>query len=157
MKNVKLPQLPDRTILSSRTFDTDIQTLYHAWTNPGILAKWWGPTGFTNTFHEYNLRPGGHWKFVMHAPDKGNYNNECVFLDIDAPYRLLWNHVSPPEFQVEASFTEEKDGRATVVFKMVFETPEAYNKLIDFVPEKNEENFNRLEAELLKLNKQNSL
>lgn len=157
MDNRKLPQLPDRTIVSSRTFNTDIQTLYYAWTNPDTLSKWWGPKGFTNTFHEYDLRPGGHWKFIMHGPDKGNYNNECVFLEINAPYRLLWNHISPPEFQIEATFTEESDGRATVIFKMVFETPEACSKLIGFVPEKNEENFDRLEAVLLKLNKPNIL
>jgi uncharacterized protein YndB with AHSA1/START domain len=33
--------------------------VYQAWTNPNHLKNWWGPNGFTNTFNEFDLRPGG--------------------------------------------------------------------------------------------------
>ena len=28
-----------------------------------------GPKGFTNTFQEFDLRPGGRWPFVVHGPN----------------------------------------------------------------------------------------
>lgn len=34
------------------------------------LKNWWGPDGFTNTFHEFNLRPNGKWILTMHGPEK---------------------------------------------------------------------------------------
>ncbi|MCB1097766.1 MAG: SRPBCC domain-containing protein [Verrucomicrobiae bacterium] len=33
------------------------------------LAKWWGPAGFTNTFHEFDFQKGGRWHFTMHGTD----------------------------------------------------------------------------------------
>lgn len=156
MKDVILEQLPDRVIESGRTFDTDIQTLYSAWTNPDYLKLWWGPAGFTNTFYEHDLRPGGRWKFTMHGPEKGNYQNECIFLKVEEPSLLIWNHVSPPEFQIVAAFTEVDKGRSAVSFKMVFETPEGCNKLRPYVPEKNEENFDKLEQVLKQMSNKQS-
>jgi uncharacterized protein YndB with AHSA1/START domain len=149
MRDIILEQHPDCTIESRRTFNTDINTLYSTWSNPEYLKQWWGPKGFTNTFLEFDLTPGGRWKFIMHGPDKGNYNNECIFLKIDKPNLLIWNHISPPEFQIVASFTEPVPGQTALSFKMVFESAAACNKLKSFVPEKNEENFDRLE-QLLK-------
>ena len=28
------------------------------------LARWWGPDGFTNTFHEFSFTPGGRWSLT---------------------------------------------------------------------------------------------
>ena len=44
--------------------------------------QWWGPNGFTNTFHEFDLRPGGAWRFIMHGPDGTDYPNESVFVEV---------------------------------------------------------------------------
>src|SRR4051812_25308124 len=59
---------PAHEIVSIRMFNTDQATLFNAWENPGILSQWWGPKGFTNTFHAFNFTPGGTWNFTMHAP-----------------------------------------------------------------------------------------
>jgi uncharacterized protein YndB with AHSA1/START domain len=58
--------------------------------DPNHLKNWWGPKGFTNTFNEFDLRPGGKWSFVMHGPDKGNYVNECEFVKIEKPKLIAW-------------------------------------------------------------------
>ena len=59
----------DREIVSTRTLDLPRSLVFQAFSDPDHLAHWWGPRGFTNTFHAFDLRPGGVWTFVMHGPD----------------------------------------------------------------------------------------
>lgn len=53
-------------IYNSRIVHAPLNTLYNAFANPEHLAKWWGPEGFTNIIHEFDLRPEGKWKLTMH-------------------------------------------------------------------------------------------
>jgi hypothetical protein len=141
----------DCQIVSTRVLNAPIELVFRAWTEPRHLAKWWGPKGFSNTFKEFDLRPGGNWRFIMHGPDKGNYENECVFIKIEKPNLIAWYRLSKPLFQVVASFETLAANQTKVVFKMLFETAEECNKIKSFAPEKNEENFDRLEDELLQM------
>ena len=59
------------------------------WTDPEHVAKWWGPTGFTNTIYEMDVRPGGVWRFVMHGPDGIDYQNKIVYIEVVKPERLF--------------------------------------------------------------------
>ena len=138
---------PDCQIVSSRIVNAPVETVFKAWTDPQHLERWWGPAGFTNTFKEFDLRPGGKWSFIMHGPDKGNYANECVFISINKPNLIAWYRVSKPLFKVVASFESVEPVRTKVIFKMLFDSAEECNKLKGFAPEKNEENLDRLEAE----------
>lgn len=122
--------------------------VFRAWTDPALLLKWWGPAGFTNTFHEFDLRPGGTWRFTMHGPNKGNYENECVFLKIEEPSLIAWDRVSKPLFRVVASFDETANGGTQLIFRMQFGSKKDCDKIRPFAPEKNEENFDKLEAVL---------
>ena len=122
--------------------------VYKAWTDPVHIKVWWGPNGFTNTFNEFDFRVGGRWRFVMHGPDKGNYVNEVTFRVIREPELIIWDRQSKPLFQVEASFESISDNETKVVFKQKFQTVEECEKLRKYVPEKNEENMDRLEREL---------
>jgi uncharacterized protein YndB with AHSA1/START domain len=139
----------DCEILSSRVFNTSPEALFRAWTDPALLSQWWGPAGFTNTFYEFDPRPGGRWRFTMHGPEKGNYQNECVFLKIEKPHLIAWDRLSKPIFRVVAAFDETSDGNTKLVFRMQFATKEECDKVKPFAVEKNEENFDRLESVLL--------
>lgn len=59
----------DREIVSVRVVNASREIVFKAWTDPQHLRSWWGPNGFTNTFHEFDLKPEGHWRFTMHGPD----------------------------------------------------------------------------------------
>ncbi len=142
---------PDCEIVSTRIVNASQELAFTAWTNPEHLKNWWGPAGFTNTFHEFDLRPGGRWVFTMHGPDKGNYENEVEFIKIEKPSLIYWKRHSKPLFHVLATFEEVEAGKTKVVFKMLFTSAEECNKLKGFVVDKNEENFDRLEVELIKM------
>jgi uncharacterized protein YndB with AHSA1/START domain len=34
------------------------ELLWKIWTDPEHIKEWWGPNGFTNTIHQFNLAPG---------------------------------------------------------------------------------------------------
>ena len=140
---------PDCEILSTRIFNAPPAKVFRAWTDPEILQKWWGPAGFTNTFTEYDLRPGGKWIFVMHGPGgKGNYVNEVVFYKIDKPNIIVWDRLSEPIFRVVTTFDETADGQTNLIFRMQFASKELCDKVKKFAVDKNEENFDKLGVEL---------
>jgi len=138
-------------ISSSRALNAPLNIVYHAFENPKHLANWWGPEGFTNTFHEFDLQPGGKWILTMHGPEKGNYENASVFKTIEPLKLITWERVSKPLFNMEIAFEKLSNTKTKISFKMIFESAEECNKLKPFVIPKNEENFDRLERELLKV------
>lgn len=139
---------PESEIITTRIFSFPLATVFRAWSDPKYLKEWWGPAGFTNTFHVFEFKVGGKWSFVMHGPDKGNYQNECEFIKIEAPSLIAWQRHSKPIFQVVVLFEEVNINETKVIFKMLFTSEEECNKLKKFVVDKNEENFDRLEKVL---------
>lgn len=137
----------DREIRSSRIFDVSRERLYAEWSDPERLALWWGPRGFSNTFHEFDLRPGGVWRFVMHGPDGTDYPNKSVFDEVVKPERIVFRHVSGPAFQMTVSFTEQAGG-TLLDWRMLFETAEVCDQVKTFAVDANEQNFDRLAAQL---------
>lgn len=138
----------DRKIFSSRVLNYPVETVYEAFSNPEHLKNWWGPEGFTNTIHEFDLKPGGKWILTMHGPEKGNYENSSVF-NIVEPHKLVaWTRVSQPFFDMEIGFKKIDDSKTEISFLMIFDTVEGCEKIRKFAEPKNEENFDRLEKEI---------
>jgi uncharacterized protein YndB with AHSA1/START domain len=152
MTSELLSPTPDRTLITIREVNANIEKAFRSWTDPNHLAKWWGPKGFTNTFNVHDLRPGGKWSFIMHGPDKRDYPNECVFIKIEKPNFVSWNHIPKPVFQVQTSFEEITKERTKITFRMIFENPEECDTLRSFIEEKNEENFDKLDNVLKEMN-----
>ena len=140
-----LTDTSDREVITTRIFKTTKERLFKAWTDPDQLAKWWGPEGFSNTFHEFNLKPGGDWRFTMHGPNGADYKNHSIFVSIQEPDEIILDHISPPKFRVVASFSKEEGG-AKLRFRQIFLSKEEADKLKTFVVDANEQNFDRLES-----------
>lgn len=140
----------DREIVTTRLLNAPRELVFKAWTDPGQLVHWWGPKGFTNTFHEFDMRPRGIWRFVMHGPDGVDYQNKSVFVEVVNPERIVFDHVSGPQFQVVATFAEQA-GKTRLTFRMRFESAADCDKVKSFAVEGNEQNFDRLEAQLAKM------
>ena len=139
--------LPDRDIVSTRALDASRERVFEAFADPARLARWWGPIGFTNTIQEFDLRPGGAWRFLMHGPNGGTYPNESVFLEVARPERIVFRHVSAHPFEMTITLAEE-GARTRVTWRMRHPTAEECAKARPFVVPANEQNFDRLAAEL---------
>lgn len=140
----------ENELVTTRIFDAPRELVFEAWTNPEHLAKWWGPNGFTNTFHKFDLRPGGTWEFVMHGPDGVNYPNKSVFIEIVRPERIVLQHVSGPKFQITATF-EDVGGKTKLTFRQTFETTREFNTVKTYAAPSNEQNMDRLAIHLAKM------
>jgi len=125
-----------------------LELVYQAFANPAQLKNWWGPAGFTNTIHEFDLQPGGHWRLTMHGPEKGNYENASVFKTVLPNELIGWSRLTQPYFDMEVGFKKLEASKTQISFRMFFETAEACEKLRKFVEPNNEENFDRLEVVL---------
>ncbi len=140
---------PDCEIVSSRIVNAPVELVFDAWADPEHLRIWWGPAGFTNTFNEFDFSVGGKWSFIMHGPEGGNYHNECEFIRIEKPTFIAWKRYSKPLFQVVATFEEISENKTKIVFKQLFDSEDECRKVKKFAVDKNEENFDRLENELI--------
>lgn len=140
-----------RIIYSAREVNSPVEIVYEAFVNPLHLKNWWGPAGFSNTIHEFDLRPEGKWILTMHGPEKGNYENSSDFKQVVEHQLIRWRRTSPPIFEMEVGFEKLSDLRTRISFKMIFDTAEECEKIRRFALPKNEENFDRLERELKKI------
>ncbi len=130
-------------LISSREFDVPRELVFRAWTTPELLARWWGPHGFTNTFRECDIRPGGTWRLTMHGPDGTDYPNHNVFVEIVPFERIVIDHLSGHEFRVMGTF-ENLEGRTKVTFRQLFKLTEEFEQVKAFCMEANEQNLDRL-------------
>ena len=135
-------------IQSRWTFAFARAAVIDAWLNADRLARWWGPTGFRNTFEVCEIRTGGDWRFVMHGPDGSDYPNLSRFVAVKPPERILIEHLSAPHFLLSVTFHALESHATRVDFFMRFDSPELCERIAGIVVPANAQNAERLEAEL---------
>jgi uncharacterized protein YndB with AHSA1/START domain len=139
--------LADATFQTQRVLPYPPQKVYEAFARPELLAHWWGPDGFTSTFEVFEFEPGGRWKFAMHGPDGSHHPNESVFLKLEAPSRLVIQHVSPPRFVLTVTLAAHERG-TVVTWNQEFEDSTVAARIRHIVEPANEQNLDRLQTVL---------
>ncbi len=137
-------QDPASEIISTRVFDVSRSRLFTTFSDPKQLAQWWGPKGFTNTFDEFDFRPGGDWKFTMHGPDGKNYANHARFIEVVPDERIVYEHIAP-HFRMTITLADAGTG-THMIWCMEFENAEVCERFKPICVPANEENFDRLAA-----------
>jgi uncharacterized protein YndB with AHSA1/START domain len=117
--------------------------------DPARVARWWGPAGFTNTIHKYEFHPGGIWLMTMHGPDGKDYPNESRFTRIVPDQLFEIEHLNGHHFLLTLELRPQ-DAGTNVMWRQTFDTSEHYKRLADFVAAANEQNLDRLAAEVLR-------
>lgn len=115
--------------------------------DPGRIARWWGPDGFTSTIHTFDFQPGGRWLLTMHGPDGKDYPNESRFTRIAADRLFEIEHFSGHHFILTLQLVPEGAGTG-VHWQQTFDTVEHYRGLAAFVATANEQNLQRLADEV---------
>ncbi len=144
----EMPSASDRELVTSRLIEAPRDRVFEAFRDPARLARWWGPKGFTNTFQEFDLRPGGRWRFVMVGPEGAKYPNESVVVEIVPPERVVFQHVSSPQFEMTLTFADE-DGKTRLGWRQRFNSVAERERIAKFAVEANEQNLDRLAAQVL--------
>ena len=77
----------DREIRIEREFAASRERVWQAFTDPKLLAQWWG-RGNKLDIERYELRRGGHWRFVEHGPE-GAHGFEGRYAEVTPPERVV--------------------------------------------------------------------
>jgi uncharacterized protein YndB with AHSA1/START domain len=116
----------DRTIRVERIVDAARERVWKAFTDPQLLAQWWG-RGNQLDVERYEFERGGHWRFVEHS-DHGTHGFEGRFREISPMDRISmtfeWDGMPGYPAVSTAEFHDLGDGRTKVVSTMQFYTPE---------------------------------
>jgi uncharacterized protein YndB with AHSA1/START domain len=116
----------DREIHIERIFDAPRDRVWRAFTDPALVAQWWG-RGNKLVIERLEVERGGHWRFVEHSPD-GVHGFEGRFREVKPPERVVqtfeWDGM-PGHVVVETVTLEDLgDGRTKVVTTSLFHTTE---------------------------------
>ena len=130
MKTSKTESQSEREILLTRVVEAPRELVWRIWTEPEHVPLWWGPTGFTTTTQEMEVRAGGRWRFTMHGPDGRDYPNLVVYLEVDPPGRLVYEHVGeegiePTCFKTIVTLEELGPARTRVSLQSIFPSAQA--------------------------------
>ena len=125
----------DTEIRIERTFDAPRQLVWEAYTDPELLPEWLGPRELTMTVDEFDLRPGGSYRFT-HRDSEGN---EFVFFgelrEVEEPNLIVrtfaWEGM-PGKFSVERAEFEELEGdRTRIVVTSSFDLKEDRDGMLE--------------------------
>ena len=125
----------DTEIRIERTFEAPRQLVWEAYTDPELLPEWLGPRELTMTVDEFDLRPGGSYRFT-HRDSEGN---EFVFFgelrEVEEPNLIVrtfaWEGM-PGKFSVERAEFEELDGdRTRIVVTSSFDSKEDRDGMLE--------------------------
>jgi uncharacterized protein YndB with AHSA1/START domain len=76
-----------------RTFDAPRALVWCAWTDPKMMAQWFGPRTFTAPVCELDVRVGGALRIVMRGPDGSEYPMKGVFTEVVPEERLAFTNI----------------------------------------------------------------
>lgn len=136
---------PSAAVRTGRLLPATPRQVFAAFEQPDRLARWWGPSGFTNTFERFEFTPGGRWVFVMHGPNGASYPNESVFREIEPDSRIVIEHVVKPWYRLTVTLTD-RGGETHLAWVQEFESPETAAKIRPISEPANEQNLDRLQA-----------
>ena len=132
---------------TSREIAAPIEEIFSAFTDPERLARWWGPAGFTNTFHTFEFETGGRWVYTMHSPNGGNPENESVFELVEPPRKVVIRHTSQPLYRLTIELAPTDQG-TNISWSQVFDDAAVAERIAKIVVPANEQNLDRLSAEV---------
>ena len=121
----------ERELVITRIFDAPRHLVFQAWTEPGRVARWWGPQGFVTTYCDMDIRPGGRFRVCMRSPEGAEHWKQGVYREVVAPERLVFTFAwedagGKPGHQtlVTVTFAERGDKTELTLHQAVFETVE---------------------------------
>jgi len=86
-----------------RLFAASPETVWRTWTEPDLLAQWYGP-GVETVIHKLDVRPGGEWLNEMRMKAQSGFQR-AEYVEVAPPSRLVmvqsntdadWNVMANP-------------------------------------------------------------
>jgi len=101
----------EATVTITRVFRAARDLVWKAWTDPEMMAQWFGPRGFTIPECTLDVRVGGSLRIVMRGPDGNDYPMKGTFLEVTPPERLKFTNIA-----VDNEANHLLEGETVVIF-----------------------------------------
>jgi uncharacterized protein YndB with AHSA1/START domain len=110
----------DRKLLRlKRILPAPRAAVYRSLTDPGELANWWGPRGFTAPRVEFDPRVGGSYRIEMQPPEGAAFYLTGEFREVEPPTRLaftfIWEDPDPDDVETLVALSFRDLGDSTEV------------------------------------------
>jgi uncharacterized protein YndB with AHSA1/START domain len=118
----------DEQILITREFEAPKDLVYRAWTEPGLVGRWWGGERGEVTIVEVDLRVGGTWRCVMVTDDGSEVAFYGEYREVVPDERIVSTEVYEGVPEAEALNTvtfAETDGRTILTVLVEHASKEA--------------------------------
>jgi uncharacterized protein YndB with AHSA1/START domain len=117
----------DQEIRIERIFDAPRDLVWRAYTEPQLIAQWWG-RGNRVEVERMEVERGGHWRYVEHDPEGQAHGFEGRYREVTPKERLVqtfeWDGMPGYTVVNSATFEDLGDGRTKVVTTSLFYTRE---------------------------------
>lgn len=96
-------EIADTDVFITRAFDAPRELVWRFWTEPTLLAGWFGPTGFHVPIGtiDIDMRSGGSWSLTMVDDESGQ----------EAPFSIRLLEVVAPQYFVGVAEADTAHGR----------------------------------------------
>jgi len=125
--SVQITTPTDREVEIKRVFDAPRNLVFDALTQPDLLRRWYGPSGWTLVVCDIDLKVDGAFRLVSRRPDGKQIGQRGVYREVAAPERLVntesWEDWDPGESLVTTTLSE-RDGRTTLISRVLFPSQE---------------------------------
>jgi uncharacterized protein YndB with AHSA1/START domain len=113
-RTAKITTPTDREIRIERIFDAPRDRVWRAFSEPDLVAQWWG-RGNKLVIERMEFERGGHWRYVEHAPS-GVHGFEGRYREITPKERIVrtfeWDGM-PGYVMIETAVFEDLPGGRT--------------------------------------------
>lgn len=105
----------DRSFAIERTFNAPVECVFRLWTDPLLVAQWWGIKDCTIPHCVLDVSVGGRWRIDMRTLSGALYRNQGSYLEVVENERLSYSDEPDPEIR-EWAGKPPGQSRHTVIF-----------------------------------------
>jgi uncharacterized protein YndB with AHSA1/START domain len=115
-------------IIMERTFDAPRQRVFKAYTDPSLVAQWWGTASMTTVIDKMEVKKGGQWRWLQRDAQGNEYAHNGVYHEITSPERIINTYEFeglPGNVGLVILTLEEQGTRTKLTEKSIFPSVEA--------------------------------
>ena len=122
--------MQERRLELERVLPAERPVVFAAFTEPSVLAKWWGPQGFSVPEMDFAPLPAGRYGIKMQPPEGEPFWLTGEFREVEPPlllsYTFVWVPPDPDDVEtvVVLSFTERGGSTSVALVQSDFKTDE---------------------------------
>jgi uncharacterized protein YndB with AHSA1/START domain len=126
----------ERTVILDRVLAAPPDQVFKAWTDPELLARWFGPEGFTTSEIVVNPQVGGKWANTMTSPEGKRYESTGELRELVPNERLVIFDEGKGEpmlghaTKITVTFAPSGSGTAMQLVHGVFKTVEMRDECV---------------------------